>query len=255
MPRLAYQGRLLVDSAGSLDGRQPLLGHPATLIVGRRGGTLAALRVILIGRAAQGRISALGSPGTALVVVVVARIVVAYLRDQACLLLKSIILTLLEDREVLVCIIVVVLNLNCAQKRALVALIGVNDCISLRRFGEAGELGRSQQIFEQWRLPVRQGVRVDLRVLLEGDAQSTGILLLIDTIIRLLFDGGPIHKSSISGLPSGCWNLIIVVIVLLFLTKFLHSQKSFLLLSLSQLLCLLCLQLFLLFLLLFPFSL
>ena len=224
MPRLAYQGRLLIDGVRSLDGRKPLLGHPATLIVGRRGGTLTALRVILIGRAAQGRISALGSPSTALVVVIVARVVVAYLRDQACLLLKSIILPLLEDREVLVCIIVVVLNLNCAQKWALVALIGVDDCISLSRFWEAGELGWCQQIFEQGRLSVRQGVRVDLlRVLLERDALSTGILPLVDTIIRLLFDSGPIHESSVSGLPCGCWDLIIVVIILLFLTKFLYS--------------------------------
>ena len=102
----------------------------------------------MIGRATQGRVSALGSPSTALVVVVVARIVVADLRDQACLLLKSIVLPLLEDREVLVCIIMVILNLDCAHKWALVALIGVVNCISLSRLGETGELGRCQQIFE-----------------------------------------------------------------------------------------------------------
>ena len=146
--RLAYQGRLLIAGVGSLDSGKSLLGHPATLIVGRRSGTWTALIVILIGRATQGRVSALGSPSTALVVVVVARIVVADLRDQACLLLKSIVLPLLEDREVLVCIIMVILNLNCAHKWALVALIGVVNCISLSRLGETGELGRCQQIFE-----------------------------------------------------------------------------------------------------------
>ena len=58
---------------------------------------------------------------------------------------------------------------------------------------------------------------------MERDALSTGILPLVDAIIRLLFDSGPIHESSVSGLPSGCWDLIIVVIILFFLTKFLYS--------------------------------
>ena len=61
-----------------------------------------------------------------------------------------------------------------------------------------------------------------MRVILERAAEAIGVFLLLHTIIWMFFDRGPIHESSVSGLPNGGWNLIIVVI-LLFLAKFLYS--------------------------------